>query len=170
MRDFARTITVVLAVLAAMALMVTPQAFAAKASFDEPDLGPPHGLATQGDAGGTKLYGVIIVKYFNITIQPPFRANFEVVARLRKSSSDETFYATGGTNTVNVEDPGAIQSNITPLLHNQILGYFFPNETGLCVTLKRVNELDRTPDSLWDDLNLIFDVADVELAVSSCKP
>jgi len=169
MRRFARKVMVGLAVLSAMALMVIPQAFAGfKSSLDQPPGEPPKGLATQGDAGGTKLYGVITIEYFNI--QTDRDANYRVIARMRKNNDAETFYVPGGNDVVFVDDSGEIQRRITPLLSGQLLARFFPKDRNLCTILKNISEIVRTPNDVLNNYGLIFDVADIEVAVSPCNP
>ena len=170
MKGIAKTVTIGLAVLAAVALFSIPQAFAAKASFDTPPGEPPYGIAA--DAAGTKLYGQAVIKFTNIS---GFDANFEVVARLRKGQDDETFYADGASETVSIIDQGEMIGKMTPLLAPKVLQYFFNGETGLCVKVKRVENIDRGPDACalpgGDPSNcggFFFDVMDIEIAVSSC--
>jgi hypothetical protein len=169
MRGFARTITVRLAVLAAMAMMITPQAFAAKASFDSPQGDPPYGLAVHGNAGGTKLYGTIEIELINP--EAGF-ADARAVVRLRKGNTVNVFYSYLITS-VNYSDPRIYQERVTQALAPEILSGLFPDESNLCIWLKAVSELgvsNSYTDPAFVGTTFRFEVMDVELAVNTCKP
>lgn len=163
MKGSAKTITICLAVLFAVALFSIPQAFAAKASFDQPPGEPPYGLAVQGDRGGTKLYGVIELDY-NLFSDPSF-ADVWAVVRLRKGNDVKVFYS-GLLPGLDIRDPKIIQDAVTNALASQILGGFFPGETGLCIWFKSASEYAR---SSLSGSSTFFEVMDFEIAVSGCQ-
>jgi hypothetical protein len=166
MRGFARTITVGLAVLAAMALMVTPQAFAAKASFDSPPGDPPYGLAVHGNAGGTRLYGTIEIEL--IAPESGF-ADVRAVVRLRKGNTVNVFYSYLIEN-VDYSDPAIYQNRIANALAPEILNGLFPGQSNLCIWLKSASELGVSKSYTEFGTTFRFEVMDVELAVNTCQP
>ena len=167
MRGAWKTISIGLAVLSAVALFSIPQAFAAKASFDQPPGDPPYGLATQGDRGGTKLYGVITLEY---NLLSETNANVWAVVRLRKGNELKVFYSgkLGNTLGIDFQDPKIIQLAVTNALEPQILGAFFPGETGLCVWFKSAAEYAKS-SLVQNTPSYFFEVMDFEIAVSSCR-
>ena len=158
----AKTITIGLAVLGTVLLLSIPQAFAAKASFDQPPGEPPYGLAVQGDRGGTKLYGVIELDY-NL-YSDAIHADVMAVVRLRKGNDVKVFYS-GLLPGLDIRDPKIIQTAVTNALELQILGGFFPGETGLCIWFKSASEDGRSSLSG----STFFEVMDFEIAVSPCQ-
>jgi len=165
MRDFARTITVGLAVLAAISLFSIPQAFAAKASFDSPPGEPPYGLAVHGNAGGTKLYGTIEIEYINQT--SALTADVRAVVRLRKGNTVKVFYS-GILEDVNIDDPKVLQDVVAFALAPKILNAFFPGES-LCIWLKAASELGESQKYSESGSTFQFEMMDVEIAVNTCQ-
>jgi len=165
MRCFARTIMIGLAVLSAMALMVTPQAFAAKASFDSPPGEPPYGLAVHGNAGGTKLYGTIEIELIN---PDAGFAEARAVVRLRKGNTVEVFYS-GLLLDVNYSNPPLYQDAVAQALKTEILNGFFPGESNLCIWLKAASELGVSASYQESGANFRFEMMDVEIAVNTCS-
>lgn len=111
-------------------------AYAATAGAEQPPGEPPYGLATQGDAGGTKLYGCIFIEYSNF-IGTSY-ADARIFVRLRMNNQIQTFYAE--TNMIPISSISANQEQIIDVISPQILAAFFPGETGLTITLKNVSE------------------------------
>ena len=140
-------------------LMGTPIVFAG-GGLEQPPGEPPHGVAVQSDAPGTKLNGEIFIEFWNI--QPNFSANVRFLLRLRKGSDFQVFY-----DEASVSDwtsPSVVQTAITNALAQDVLNRFF-NGASKTVKIKSLEEFGdlQTPTVLGNPSAFIL--SDVVLAV-----
>ncbi|MHC4277980.1 MAG: hypothetical protein ACYSTI_11770 [Planctomycetota bacterium] len=159
MKYLSKTTIICLAVLFATTLL---SSVALGGAFEEPE-GEGPGLKTEGEAGGTKLNGVVYIEFFNLLRKWAYddascnpinlidgeeieiAADVRSVLRLRKGSSEfATFYAE--LSGLNLLDPALIQDEIIGVFRCDILQAFFgvpPAECGgsiLELRLRNLNE------------------------------
>ena len=148
-------------------LFVSSVGFAAKASFDSPPGAPPYGLAVHGNAGGTKLYGVVEVEYYDVVrYQSTISFQARAVARLQQGNKLQTFYAAPNIVFTDDKDPAVVQGPLMNAFAPQVLDFFFPGQFGLCIWLKNVTEYSEldVPATGYQNKYIVMDV---ELAVNS---
>ncbi len=104
---------------------------------------PPHGMAYQSDAAGTKLNGVICIEYYNVEIPGgnPLNsiADAKIVLRLQKGSGDPVLLY-GTAEGVLINDIALNQAEITEAMAPQVIDAFFGGDTDLTVSLKSAKQ------------------------------
>lgn len=178
-----RKVLVAMTVLLA-GLLTGSHAFAKTAAEQKPTA-PPYGLATQGDAAGTKLYGVVETEYSNPAGITNECAEVRAVLRLRKGNDIVAFNVTPGdvysaafeleaelcaTTTfagIKIGSPEAVQMILLEAFRGQILNSFFNGDQTLTIFLKNVGDLGTSfsPPPPTAFFTNIFNVLDVEIAV-----
>lgn len=140
MKTFTKTILIFLAVLFTAGLYGSA-AFAVT-SLEKPPGEPPHGLAISEDAAGTKLYGVLIIEFYDYDTQFDVAGGARVVIRLRQGNILQTFFkhVAGPLNGI-ISNPAFIQETIQGEIAPDILSEFFPGED-LTLTVKNMEEFD----------------------------
>ena len=141
-------------------LAAAPFVFAG-GGLEEPPGEPPHGVAVQSDAPGTKLNGVLFIEFYDI--QANFSASGRFILRLRKGKDFEVFY--GEAFVTDFTSPSIVQTAVTNVLKQVVLDRFF-NGADLTVKVKALEEFGEltTPTSISTTLST-FILADVVLAV-----
>jgi hypothetical protein len=129
MRLFRKNIFMYLAVLCAL-MFLSPTAFAGKASFEEGgDPIPPYGAT--GDPGGTKLTGVMYVRYENYRFDGlTFLADGATFALrlMREKSTIPTVFYGEYFGQLDFSDPAAILDELYYILEVQVEVRFFPGQ------------------------------------------
>jgi hypothetical protein len=149
---------------------------------------PPYGLKVEGDAAGTKLYGVIEVEYFGdpggALPDGGNCAHVQAVARLRKGNGLKTFYADADRisyfapaslrcgSMLSVTNPALLQEAIIGAFRDLVVGGtstnpgFFPADPSLNLYLRGVSDLGVSKvDVPGVGTTNIFNLLDVEIAV-----
>ena len=181
-------LAVTVAVLFSFALAVPAIAGKASGQGGDNEGAPPYGLKVQGDAAGTKLYGVIEVEYFGDLGNPlpgdGSCANVQAVARLRKGKDLKTFYADAGSifrfappsilcgSMLRITNPALLQDAIIGAFRDLVIGGtyaspgFFPADPSLNLYLRGVSDLGVSKvDPPGTGTTNIFNLLDVEIAV-----
>ena len=107
-----RTVTVITCMMVIFVVTLFGSlSFAGSGSPDTPPGVPPYGVATQSDAAGTKLTGVISIEYGYGGYECPGALCYDsrILLRLKKGPQLETFYADGALPA----DPALQQGAIT---------------------------------------------------------
>ena len=144
-------------------LAATPLVFAG-GGLEQPPGEPPHGVAVQSDAPGTKLTGEIFIEFWNI--QSNFNANARFVLRLRKGSDFAVFY--DEAFVTDWTSPSAVQTAITTALTQEVLDRFFngATKTVKVKALEEFGQLDTGNPPIPNVLGRsVFILSDVVLAV-----
>ena len=130
--------------------------------LEEPPGEPPHGVAVQSDAPGTKLNGEIFVEFWNI--QSNFNANARFVLRLRKGSDFAVFYDEAFVS--DWTSPSIVQTAITSALAQDVLNRFFngASKTVKVKALEEFGQLDTVGATVLTSRSF-FILSDVQLAV-----
>jgi hypothetical protein len=140
MKFFTKAIVIFLAVFFTAGLYGSA-AFAVT-SLEKPPGEPPHGVAIQDDAAGTKLYGVLVIEFYNYDTQFDIAGGARVVLRLRQGNILQTFFKhVPGPLEGIISNPGFIQETIQNQIAPDILNEFFPGED-LTITVKNMEEFD----------------------------
>lgn len=173
----------VVLILAIGGFLIASHAFA-RGSAEEKPGEPPYGLATQGDAAGTKLYGVVEVEYSNPQgiLATNYCAEVRAVLRVRKGNSIAAFYVpptdahnsavalepslSCGNNMLKTQNVVAIQMALLDAFAPKVLGALFGGSSNLDLYLKTISESADVfyPTNAAAYTN-IFHVLDVEIAV-----
>lgn len=138
-----RTVTVITCMMVIFVVTLFGSlSFAGSGSPDTPPGVPPYGVATQSDAAGTKLTGVISIEYGYgaYACEGTFCYDSRILVRLKKGNQLKTFYAEGALPA----DPALQQGKITDLLKDKILGEFFGGKA-LTITLTTLGEFKFVP-------------------------
>lgn len=130
--------------------------------LEEPPGEPPHGVAVQSDAPGTKLNGEIFIEFYNI--QASGAADVRFILRLRKGSDFEVFY--DEASVTDFTSPTIVQTAITNALTQDVLDRFF-NGSSKTVKIKSLQEFGELDTITPTDLTTrsVFILSDVVLAV-----
>lgn len=166
--------------LVIVSILTVSAAFAGSPA--QPPGAPPYGMAVRGDAGGTKLTGVIEVSFSNLHCSAPGSfacdnagpdlASAKSVIRLSKgTNSVKAFYVDLGT--VPYTDVQYIQNLALAKFRAPILEYFFGVQQGtqsfLQIYLKSISSMSigTIPDPVNPASTLEFSaVADLVLAIN----
>jgi len=131
--------------------------------LEEPPGEPPHGVAVQSDAPGTKLTGEIMIEFWNI--QPNANANARFLLRLRKGNDFAMFY--DEASVTDFTSPTVVQRAITNALAQDVLNRFFngASKTVKVKSLEEFGELDTPTTVPAPSTRSVFILSDVVLAV-----
>jgi len=137
--------------------------------LEQPPGEPPHGVAVQSDAPGTKLGGEIFVEFYNIQLNGSANARF--VLRLRKGSDFAVFYDEAFVS--DFTSPSVVQTVIMTEMVPQVVDRFFGNNNGIFtddgthdVRLKSLEEFGKldTPTTIPSSRS-VFILSDLVIAV-----
>ena len=141
-----RTVTVITCMMVIFVVTLFGSlSFAGSGSPDTPPGVPPYGVATQSDAAGTKLTGVISIEYGYGGYECPGALCYDsrILLRLKKGPQLVTFYADGALPA----NPISQQAMITDLLKGKILDAFFGGKA-LTITLTTLGEFKFVPGTV----------------------
>jgi hypothetical protein len=134
--------------------------------LEEPPGEPPHGVAVQSDAPGTKLNGEIMIEFYNI--QSNGNANARFLLRLRKGNDFAMFY--DEAFVTDFTSPTVVQTAIANALTQDVLNRFFngATKTVKVKALEEFGELDTGNPPIpitVPSSRSVFILSDVVLAV-----
>lgn len=162
MIEITKKLTLVCTVLICIGILApgTALPFSGSSGEDPTIMGPPWGLAISSDAPGIKLTGVVIIEYVQWSNQLPGGQDFADMARVvlrlskgndSKGNNDEhgnqekgsqlrIFYDDIPGPLSPLDLPAIVQGRILTIMAGDVIEAFFPGETDLGITLKRLNK------------------------------
>ena len=163
MKNFRKNFFICVAILCAL-MFLSPTAVSAKAQFEEAgDPLPPYGAT--GDPGGTKLTGVMYIRYLDYHADPlgltfyAEGANFALRLMREKSTIPTVFYGEY-TGLIDFSDPSAIVAEFYSILEPTVENRFFPGEDMefKIKSLKNEGTIDVEINEYTIDLIVLIDV------------
>ncbi len=150
MKIFGVGLTVFLAVMSLSAV-----SFAGSGSPEVSSGAPPYGIAMQGDAKGTKLYGTISIEYIGFTSDTAVcpsascAENSKVVLQLQTANANliNTFYQNIPYLPL---DAAAQATALLSAFKSQILQTFFGGDQSLNIVLVSLGEFQLVPSANTD--------------------